>query len=433
MKTTLISFSLTRGGAAIAAQKFARLAQGFSEIICYCADNSRIEGLDIVRASKPAQWLHLAKRVLAYLPLLLMRDGNPIKHSLNIFSAAIIRKGIASTESSGSVLNLHWFNNDALSVWRLGRLPMFTVVTLHDEWLYCGSEHYSAVDAKVTEQFVVGYLRLDGDVRGINFNQLIWKMKLRQLQNRTDLIFTVPSNWMLDRARRSTVLRNKDIRLLPNPIETNNFYPLVLSQQMALRKELGVESDETLIAFGAVGGEKNYLKGGHLLREAFRHLRILLDPETLRRVKIALFGGRMVGPMDFEGFSAIGRGRITSVMGMCELYNISDFVVVPSLVESFGQIAAESLACETPVVAFRCSGILDIVQDEVNGFLAKPFDSYDLALRLRQMIDLSAEQRVVMGANGRRRVIEQFSPSVVGKQFEQILKDAASRSVKRDA
>jgi glycosyltransferase involved in cell wall biosynthesis len=261
----------------------------------------------------------------------------------------------------------------------------------------------------------------------------IWKRKIRLLEYRNDLTFTVPSTWMLNRAQRSRLLRNKDVRLLPNPIETQEFRPLIASQRIALRKQWGVDTDSLLVGFGGVGGEKNYIKGGHLLREAFLHLKTMLDDRTRRRIKVILFGGKITGPLDFEGFPAIGRGRISGKQGMREVYGAADFVVVPSLVESFGQVAAESLACETPVVAFASSGLTDIVQDDVSGYLAKAFDSYDLAVSLKRMICLSGQQRKAMGAAGRKRMIAQFSPEVVGRQFQQILDDVASRGAKIDA
>ena len=47
--------------------------------------------------------------------------------------------------------------------------------------------------------------------------------------------------------------------------------------------------------------------------------------------------------------------------------------------EAFGQTAFERLACGTPVVCFDATGLLDIVEHQINGYLAKPFDTSDLA------------------------------------------------------
>jgi glycosyltransferase involved in cell wall biosynthesis len=49
-------------------------------------------------------------------------------------------------------------------------------------------------------------------------------------------------------------------------------------------------------------------------------------------------------------------------------------MIVPSTQEAFGQTASEAMACGTPVVAFRATGVLDIVKRQENGYLATLFE-----------------------------------------------------------
>jgi hypothetical protein len=42
------------------------------------------------------------------------------------------------------------------------------------------------------------------------------------------VIFTVPSTWMKVRAENSYLLYDKEIRVLPNPIDTNIFIKIVV-------------------------------------------------------------------------------------------------------------------------------------------------------------------------------------------------------------
>jgi len=62
-----------------------------------------------------------------------------------------------------------------------------------------------------------------------------------------------------------------------------------------------------------------------------------------------------------------------------EILSALDVLVLPSLRESFGLILIESMAAETPVVATRCGGPEEIIENNVSGLLVPPKDSLALA------------------------------------------------------
>jgi D-inositol-3-phosphate glycosyltransferase len=67
-------------------------------------------------------------------------------------------------------------------------------------------------------------------------------------------------------------------------------------------------------------------------------------------------------------------GRVTFVGAIPQqqlplYYSAASLVVVPSHYESFGFVAAEALACGTPVIASKVGGLPTIVQDGENGLL----------------------------------------------------------------
>lgn len=424
-KINIIAFSFTRGGAAIAAQKFARLAQNFSEVTCYAAEPSVVDGLKVINPGKREYYIHLCKRVVSLLLLRLMKDENPIKHSLNLFSSNNAIRGLPEQGDSNIILHLHWVNNDTLSLFKLKDLPKFTIITLHDEWLFCGAEHCYPVK-ELEKKFVSGYSLSDKNIKGINWNYLIWNIKKKFISLRNDLIITVPSTWMLQRAKESIILGNKKIFLLPNPIETDKFLPLEPQIRIQKRKSFNIQDNDILVAFGAIGGQKNRLKGHSILLEALSIVRRILCAQKLTNFKLLLFGGASVE--SFKEFQVINLGKLHSIDAMRQMYCISDFVIVPSLVESFGQVAAESLACETPVVAFRTSGLTDIINDKT-GFLAEPNDAESLARNIIQMISITPEKRKEMGRLGRLYIEEKFSPKVISKLYEDILLNACSRKI----
>jgi glycosyltransferase involved in cell wall biosynthesis len=60
-------------------------------------------------------------------------------------------------------------------------------------------------------------------------------------------------------------------------------------------------------------------------------------------------------------------------------YRAADITVIPSLLEWFGAVAVESLACGTPIVGTEAGGLVDIVEEFGCGLLIPPKDAQALA------------------------------------------------------
>jgi glycosyltransferase involved in cell wall biosynthesis len=99
-------------------------------------------------------------------------------------------------------------------------------------------------------------------------------------------------------------------------------------------------------------------------------------------------------------------------------YGSAQVTVVPSVYtdargnstsgELFGLVALESMACGTPVIASRCGGLPEVVEDGVTGFVVPPNDSRALAERIRFLLERPEVARA-MGEAGRNRVLRDFT------------------------
>ena len=77
-----------------------------------------------------------------------------------------------------------------------------------------------------------------------------------------------------------------------------------------------------------------------------------------------------------------------------EIYALSDIVVSPasSKPETFGRVAAEAMAMNTPVIASAHGGSLDIISDKANGYLFTPQQPTELTEAIHQCLQKPPSQ-----------------------------------------
>ena len=115
--------------------------------------------------------------------------------------------------------------------------------------------------------------------------------------------------------------------------------------------------DKPLILFGALSGTSHPRKGSHLLQKALFQLADLLAPDSLKP-ELVIFGSS--SPIDLSDypFPVHELGMIDNDKTLARIYSSADLMVVPSLMEAFGQTASEASACGIPVVGFETGDFL---------------------------------------------------------------------------
>jgi glycosyltransferase involved in cell wall biosynthesis len=172
---------------------------------------------------------------------------------------------------------------------------------------------------------------------------------------------------------------------------------------------LGLPSRKCSILFGAERATSDRRKGYELLQQALGQAAI--DRDT---ADIIIFG---------ESQSACSGGFETHCLGyLCEdeslrlAYSAADVMVVPSRQEAFGQTASEAMACGTPVVAFDATGLKDIVDHRQNGYLAKPFETADLAYGIQWILE-DGERRRRLSRNAREKAVQEFDQELQARRY----------------
>ena len=107
---------------------------------------------------------------------------------------------------------------------------------------------------------------------------------------------------------------------------------------------------------------------------------------------------------------------------MERLLSVSDILLLPSELESFGLVALEAMASEVPVIATRVGGLSEVVEDGVDGYLLEVGDTESMAAAAASLLgDTELHQR--MGQAGREHAQRDFCHEKVVQRYVETLRE----------
>lgn len=352
-------------------------------------------------------------------------SGNSILHS-----TAHIKTGLGDElnyrnhHGETDIVHLHWLGDETLSIEEIGDLDMPLVWTLHDQWAFCGAEHYTSPSIYgdslgVDNRYSSAYSRKSRPIHesGPDLNRATWIRKQHSWTRPIHIIS--PSRWLADCASRSTLMSDWPITVVPNPINLQRWSPCDQDQARAL---LGLPAKSPLLLFGAIGGLVDERKGADLLLDALQRLRSQVTDTPLEHLELVVFGqARPPHPLNF-GFPVHYLGRIDDDWTLALAYSAANLFVIPSRQDNLPNTGLEAHACGTPVVAFSIGGIEDIVDSGVTGELAHPFDTSELAFLIRSILE-NPFRLQQMKVSARKRALSLWSYTRVSKLLAEVYRD----------
>lgn len=313
---------------------------------------------------------HLGRSELEPLLMRLMRTANPVQHSAAVLPS---RWPARIARSDADLVHLHWMGSMMLSVADIARIRRPVVWTLHDMWAFCGTEHY-ATDDRWQTGYTAGN-RPAGEA-GPDLNRWTWNRKRRHWTRPIQIV--TPSRWLADCVRQSALMADWPVEVIPNALDTGVWSPI---DPLTARHLLGLPPTAPLLLFGAYDGAVDPRKGFDLLAGALARLR-----GQVPDLRLMVIGQAEPANAPDLGFPVHYCGRLNDDLSLRVLYSAADAMLVPSRQEAFGQTASEAHACGTPVIAFDTGGLPDIVTHKQTGWLARPFDTGDLAEGIRWVL-----------------------------------------------
>lgn len=291
-----------------------------------------------------------------------------------------------------SIVNIHWIGVGILRVEELSKLHCPIVWTLHDMWAFTGGCHYSGNCERFKIECGCCPQLNSQRERDISYSLVQRKLKVFEKIN---LTIVTPSRWLADQARSSKLMRNLRIEVIPNGLDTEIFKPL---DKGATRAYLNIPMDIPVLLFGAQS-LLDPRKGGDLLCE-------LLTKIDFKCVLLT-FGEGHLPIENLPNIKIQSLGSLTDDMSLALVYSAADIFLCLSREDNLPNTVAEALSCGTPCAAFDINGLPDMIENKVNGWLAPPFETNNLAEGLRWLAFHPEKEKLQQAA--RNKAIIEYS------------------------
>lgn len=208
--------------------------------------------------------------------------------------------------------------------------------------------------------------------------------------------------------------------IIPNSVDPTVFTPQ--KRNPSFRESF--QSTEKDVLIGLVGrldkakGQSLIIKAASIIKDKGQNnFKILLvgeetlnEPGILKSLKELTQDLKLEDHIFFTGYQS----NIPEIMASL------DVTVMASDAETFGRVIIESMASKTAVIASRAGGVIDIIDDEINGLLFTPGNEKDLARQLERLItDQTTRERLAQAAL--EKVSAYYDRRLIGKKIISIV------------
>jgi glycosyltransferase involved in cell wall biosynthesis len=307
------------------------------------------------------------------------------------------------------ILHLHWLS------WMLDysqffqRLPQDRPIvwTLHDMNPFTGGCHFDGKCERFAES--CGCCPQLNSKNPSDFSHRSWARKRSgyHLLKSGVLHLVTPSQWLAGEVRRSSLLGDREVTVIPYGLDTEIFKPRDCA---ASRDVFGLPRDLKVVLFLADWASETR-KGLSLLVDALKGL------PDLANLCLLILGNGSVELPDSVPNVRLDYVRNDRVLSM--IYSAADVFVLPVLQDNLPNTALEAMACGLPVVAFATGGVPEMIRDGVEGRVVPPGDV--AALRSAITATLQDQRcRALMSSNARNRAVREYGIELQAHRYKEL-------------
>lgn len=307
------------------------------------------------------------------------------------------------------IINLHWVAEflDYGSFFKKNTKPV--IWTLHDMNPFSGGEHYEEEYLGMDEN---GYPipRVITKIEKRLYNKII-ALKFKALEGVNNLHIVTLCTWMTEEVKKSKVLRNFPVHLIPNGIDSTVFKQRDKEES---RNRLNLPQGKKVILFVADSVDKDR-KGFSFLKKAFE----IIDNKDIWLCSI---GGQAQQILNSNQYLSLG--TLNDEVAMSYAYSAADVFVIPSLMDNLPNTVLESLMCGTPVIGFPVGGIVDMVQHGKNGYITEEINALSLLKTLQLFL---AEGEKFNNREIRNNALEKYNQNIQADNYLKLYKSILNK------
>ena len=315
------------------------------------------------------------------------------------FSSGIIGKKINFSEINKEfdIVHFHWINNGFIDIRSFSEITKPIVWTIRDMWPFTGGCHYTLNCNKFT-QTCEKCPNLKSYVPKLDQVNKFFHLK-KKIFNSLNLNIVPISKWLEKEITKSMILQKHKITQIYNCIDDEFFFP---ENMYTARKKLDLPKNKIIVLIGSQNLDDNIKDNQELLK---------LIQSDFKDYYFVSFGRNFRNFRNFRNY-----GYIEDKNKLRNIYSASNVFVSLSKQEAFGKVLAESLMCNTPVLAKQNSSNSEIISHLKNGFIFKKNENFKSGMEWI-IANLNKDN-----INNNKLIDERFNLSVISNDYINLYK-----------
>ena len=404
LKVLHVNYSDINGGAAIGVKRLHKslVKKGIKSSLLVADKSSREELIFGPTSTFEIIKFLLLRSLSRVIKRLFIKTTNPETFSFNFIKTNILKK---INNFDCDIVNLHWIGNEMISIDQINKINKPLDWTFWDMCPFCGAEHYTN-----NKRYEEGYNKNNKDCKGIDIARMVWNKK-KKLSSSIEII--CPSQWMYECVKKSSLYKENSVYKIPFNLDSEFWSS---SEKEFSKKNLDIPNDKKIILFGS-STSANKRKGFDII------INLLNDFKNKEDIFLVVFG---LKPKNLEKLQVKYKylGEVKDEYTLKNLYSASDLLLMPSLLEAFGQISSEAASCGLPSLIFEKTGMTDFIEHKFNGYVAKHKNEKDLLHGLNWCLENENLNKI--SSNSRNKIVGYCDDETVAKKYIDIYKKKLS-------